>query len=118
VAESSTTARPLPPPLATRCPDCSICGEETHVEDGSYTCDTCSAYWPLDGLDYAEGDWSDPDAPQCTATVRPHLDNTWITDPVQKVREYRCVLTADHAEYEDPPIHADPNLKAWAKGWR
>lgn len=107
-----TAIRTAPPPLTPRCPDCSICGKETYYEDGGFRCDDCAAWWDEDGLDEKPGEWDEPEKPQCPATVQPHLENGYITDPEIKTRVYRCVLDAGH-----DGDHADPDLYAFAKGW-
>lgn len=113
---TATPARRLPPPpLEAVCPDCPICDHGTRYEDDGYACDNCQCWWSerLDG----PGEWYDPEAAQCAATVQPHLDNSYITDPVLKARTYRCVLDAEHNS-DDPVVHAAPDLMVFAKGWR
>lgn len=87
MSDTDTTSpvdRPLPPPLEARAPLCSLCREETVVEDDYFTCPDCDASWPIDHLDNP-GDWDHgPDAEQCRSTVS------------DAASVERCWLTADH----------------------
>jgi hypothetical protein len=108
--------RPAPPPLEARCPDCSICGNETHYSDEQFVCEHCECGWPADNRAYSdEGEWNDPDAEQCTERVQPWLDNNWVTDPELKRQVVRCLLNADHTEHE--VAHRNPEMTALMKGW-
>lgn len=109
--------RPVPPPLEWRCPDCSVCGNETKcVEAGCFECRSCAITWTSDG----EGEWDEPDEERCAETVQPWLDNTWIKDDDErKHKEFRCVLAAGHDEDEDNLTpHANPEMgSVYARGW-
>lgn len=115
---ADVTLRTPPPPLIPRDPECPLCREDLgHFGDG-FACPRCRATWPDTHIGDESGEWDEPAAEQCTATVQPNLDSAWIkVDDPRKHRTYRCVLAADHIR-EDPVVHADPEMIAWVKGWR
>jgi hypothetical protein len=119
---NDTKTRPAPPPLCWRCPTCSICGNATHSERGGFQCDYCNCWWDASGIDDDDdGEWNEPDAEQCSTTVQPYLDNTWIPDgDERKHQEYRCLLDAGHDNVGPDAVdpHANPDMTTHAKGWR
>lgn len=109
---SDTSTRPAPPPLEYRTPLCSVCGGETTPDpDGGFDCTGCYAYWTDDY--WRPGEWADPQAKQCAASVSPHEDNTWIpaADP-RKHTSYNCFRDSGH-----DGEHANPEMSAFVKGW-
>jgi hypothetical protein len=117
-----TIDRAAPPPLEYRPPLCSVCGEETrHSVSGRLVCDPCGCSWDESIIDL-DGDWFDTTAEQCTATVRPYEENDWIKDDDERKHlELRCIRDAGHRKEgelgEPQALHANPDLKAFAKGW-
>jgi len=112
--------RPLPPPLEARCPDCSICGKETGTQDNEFVCEYCCCSWPISGIDYDSGEWNDPEANQCTETVQPYLDNSWVRDDDERKHQaFQCVRDADHVDSSVNEVrdHANPDMQCFAKGW-
>lgn len=112
--------RPLPPPLEARCPDCSICGEETSYQDDGFACERCGCWWPELLGHESSGEWLDDEAAQCEVTVQPYLENTWVKDEDErKHKTYRCVRDADHLDspFDEGREHANPDMKCLAKGW-
>lgn len=112
--------RPLPPPLEARCPDCSVCGEETNYVDASFDCENCNCSWSESGVSYDSGEWLDPEVDQCAETVQPYLDNTWIKDDDErKQKSYRCVRDADHVDSTRPKVreHAHPEMSVCVRRW-
>jgi hypothetical protein len=108
VTENTTPKRPVPPPLAFVPPNCSICGEETRVEDGYY-CDNCEATWDYDGA--PDGAWIELDAEQCPSIHKPYPNDT--NERLAAI-EYRCLLEADHAN-RGVDTHQHP--QSW-DGWK
>ena len=97
-----TTTRQPAPDTEIRCPDCSICDEETDPgDDGGYYCEDCEAYF--DGGGRFAG-WFDADAAQCESRVvfvplsRPHAPK-------------RCLLADGHAGG-----HKSGPLEEWSDG--
>ncbi|MEV8610206.1 hypothetical protein AB0383_20155 [Amycolatopsis sp. NPDC051373] len=114
----TTVERDIPPSLEFPPPMCPMCGEGTHAEADSYVCDRCQCGWSRDG-DFES--WSDIDAAQCDATVRPWEKNSWISmDESFKHEEFRCLLDKGHENNEWSVKHAHPRVNGtlWAKGWR
>lgn len=109
---SDTKTRPAPPPLEVRCPDCSLCGRETHHDGDSFVCERCGAYWDPNGLDTEDGEWNDPDAEQCNATVQPLAHNTMVNAEA-RAAVYRCALGLGH-----DGDHASVDYTYSAKGWK
>jgi hypothetical protein len=107
--ESTITARPLPPPLDPRCPDCSLCGRETDAFDGEWRCDRCAASWPIHIDSF--GEWTEPEADQCDATCQPLANNALCSDEA-RAWICRCALTADHAGE-----HASTEYTYSTRGW-
>lgn len=86
--------RTPPGQLQPRNPLCPLCSEEVGCDGDSFTCEHCNARWPCDGSwSSDEGDWIDPDAPQCGGIKQPFL-----TSRYENIRhnEYRCMLDLDH----------------------
>lgn len=87
--------RTPPPPLEYPCPPCSICGEATDYEDGSFYCSDCGASWNADmGHQDGYSRWDDPGLPQCPATVRPYKGDGRY--PFLSKVTYRCLLSTNH----------------------
>lgn len=110
------TDRTPPPPLAPRCPDCSICGAETNYVDESFECDNCGCYWPDSGAAYDEpGEWHWPDR-QCDADIQPFVDNQFV-DPTApyKYRTYRCLLGQDHDGKHRHPAASAAFAASWSE---
>jgi hypothetical protein len=113
-------ARPLPPPLVFRSPDCPICDQETNAQPDSFDCEQCRCSWPKDSDCYTTGEWNDPGATQCAETVQPYLDNSWVKDDdARKHESYRCVRDADHvdSDWHEVKQHAHPEMSVCVKGW-
>lgn len=107
-------SRPLPPPLDFPYPPCSICGEECHLTDDTFTCPACGASWPTVGA--PEGEWTDnPDAAQCPSTYRPWADAKYAGIPILHFQTYRCALDYGHADADrGAGRHVHPE---WQDGW-
>ena len=86
------TKRPMPPPLEPRCPPCSICGEDTHYEDG-FICEPCGAAWDSENYNHDAGEWIDGETqcPWALAYWRDSAEYPHLRDIV-----YRCLLTDGH----------------------
>ncbi|MEU7787711.1 hypothetical protein [Amycolatopsis sp. NPDC049159] len=116
------TERPAPPPLEYRTPLCSVCGTETrHSVNGRFFCDACGCGWD-DSIIDLEGEWENTASEQCTATVRPYEDNTWIPEEDERKHlELRCIRDAGHCKEDElgepQSLHAHPELITFAKGW-
>lgn len=83
-----TSDRPAPPPLEFETPPCSVCGEGTEHDDGSFLCANCGASWSSVG---ESGEWEEPNAKQCSAQSQ----QPWDT--------YRCYRAAGHSgDHEHP----------------
>ncbi|HEV2779101.1 MAG TPA: hypothetical protein VGX25_06820 [Actinophytocola sp.] len=108
------------PPLEPRLPLCSVCGEETSGgDDGAVECRGCGITWP-EHYWLENGQWDDPDADRCSATVQPWADNRWVTDAMRAL-VFQCVLAASHANARDElRWHAHPEVtgKVAVRGWR
>ncbi|WP_439377454.1 hypothetical protein [Amycolatopsis lexingtonensis] len=63
--DAAERGRPLPPPLCTTLPPCTLCGHEVSTDGDGYLCQLCDCWWPLNGLDETPGEWHDEDAEQC-----------------------------------------------------
>jgi hypothetical protein len=114
------TERPSPPPLQMASPDCSICGHETNPVDNEFVCDNCNCSWPVDDIG-GIGTWDDDQVGQCTATVKPRINNDYFADDdPKKHEEFRCVLDADHPSVDEAGLagrHGNPAMDHWVKGW-
>lgn len=100
--------RPAPPPLELRCPDCSICGQETNPSpDRTFDCETCKVSWSYtgNGPDIGDGEWNDPDAPRCASTTT----STWWPEGSSA----RCLLSADDHNAHFGPSGSNPNTIAF-----
>lgn len=120
--EQETSERPVPPPLQPRCPDCSLCGEETNWEHDGYACQYCDAQWSERVTGGEPGSWLEPDEPQCEETTSPYVDNTWIPDDdPRKNLVFRCLLSDGHRAHpgvDGRPIpHANHEMTSCVKGW-
>jgi len=97
--------RPAPPPLEYRAPDCALCGNEVVHDGDGFCCEQCCAWWDSHG----DGQWDDPDAEQCGATVQPLAD---MVDEEARTRTYRCALEVGHGG-----LHASVDYTYCTKGW-
>ncbi|WP_027933713.1 hypothetical protein [Amycolatopsis thermoflava] len=124
--EPKTTRRVPPPPIEHRAPDCSICGEETHWDDGGFGCEDCGAWWPEEAVGREEpGEWNDEDERQCRWVIQPYADH-----PVhERLRPftYRCLKAEDHDQSSDDGIRwhvgqrvdePEPDTYSWLPGER
>jgi len=91
-ADVHTGTRPAPPELEHRAPLCSMCGEETHCDDG-FCCDPCGAYWSDNG----RGSWFDPDVKVCTSSQKP-FDQPDLEPKYENIRHHvnHCILPFNH----------------------
>ncbi len=88
VAELCAAAprRQAPPNLEFTTPACSVCGRSTDSDGDSIWCENCGSTWASDGED---GEWSDPDAPQCPSRYVIRPDDTAV---------FRCQLDDGHID--------------------
>lgn len=98
--QPTTSQRPKPPPLEPRCPPCSICGEDTTYEDGSFVCEPCGAAWGSEDYHYEPGEWTDGGR-QCPWALAYWRDNT--TYPHMRDIVYRCLLSEGHVGKHQSP---------------
>ncbi|GAB3471895.1 hypothetical protein [Actinophytocola sediminis] len=110
---TTTTTRPAPPPLEYQPPRCSLCGNDTCHDGDGWNCENCGASWDDEGND--DGEWHDPDAELCDATIQPLADNEFVTEE-QRAQVYRCTLDAGHDA--DRRLHVSRDGWTYAKdGW-
>lgn len=102
-----TETRPAPPPLEYEPPMCSICGEQTEVEDGVLHCKSCAATWDIDAY-HLDGysSWDDSAGRQCTAAIAPWAHQRDAYPHIADAR-YRCLLAVGHDGKHRHPEYYD-----------
>lgn len=109
--DTETPTRPAPPDLEFRAPDCPFCFKETSSDGDCYYCEVCGTAWGQTGRD---GEWSDPEAPQCEAVSGQWLPGGISYDyvvehhPELTTKIIRCIRSEDH-EGE----HSDDGVCSW-----
>lgn len=105
----TTPKRPSPPPLEFREPYCSMCFEETRLDDdgAGFHCEGCQASWSLSeyfgmrtDVEPGPGEWEEPYLPQCSYR-EPRITSQIFRDGQKaSVREVattvRCLLSSGH----------------------